>query len=74
MAARSARFTRWGDDFESIPKGFKRVRVTTGFGVMRLAHVVKNVNRNLESGHHLVKLVTVNLRDCQPDGIELGGL
>jgi hypothetical protein len=30
--------------------------------------------RIIESGHHLVKHVTVNLSDCQSDGIELGGL
>jgi hypothetical protein len=66
MAARSARIPNWVEVFQSIPKGFKRVHVNNGFWDFVISA------RTPESGHQLVKRVTVNLKDCRPDGIELG--
>ena len=44
----------------------KRVHVNNGFWDFVISA------RTPESGHQLVKRVTVNLKDCRPDGIELG--
>ena len=65
MAARSARFVRWGR-VQVIPQGLQK-------GTCEQQILELNV-RILESGHHLVKRATDNLSDCQPDRIELGGL